>query len=213
MRQKLLQGESRGASTARRPSSTSPAPERVVTKATFVRRMHCAVPESGWRSFFGGETFRFLHCSLPTCRALRSLSCQCLSFRTLTVKFSDHLGLHCEALHLHSVFRMLEHLNSLKQATNLCSEPAADRRYILTCGHVPLVVPRCHGRSHRSEQSKCWVKTPKRGEKREEKKRKKEKKKKGERIENREEKERRRERETERRRREKREGESEKEKR
>ena len=37
----------RGAPTARRPNSTSPAPERVVTKATFARRMHCAMPEQG----------------------------------------------------------------------------------------------------------------------------------------------------------------------
>ena len=61
--------------------------------------MHCAVPETGWRSFFGCETFRFLHCRLP--------SCQSFSFHTPTVKLSDNLGLPCEELHLHSSGRDL----------------------------------------------------------------------------------------------------------
>ena len=52
------------------------------------------------------------------CRALRSLSCESFSFRTLTVKLSDHLGLHSS------------------------DEPVAESRCILTSGPVPLVVPR-----------------------------------------------------------------------
>ena len=144
-RDSALVFQPRRSSAARRPNSASPAPERAVKKATVVRQMHCALPEPGWRSFFGWETFCFLPAAFPAATHCAASAASRSLFFTLTVKLSDHLGLHCEALHLRSVLNMLEHLNSLHQATSLCSEPAAHRRCILTCGPVPLVVPRSHG--------------------------------------------------------------------